>query len=183
MRIKTEELKETRIALEFETPADRFPELREMVRSGECDFPDPIRTRLKAVRIGDMVEVEGEIRTEVRLSCGRCLAEFTGPLEAAFTLIYAQQVPAAEEQSEPGAREVDVEEDGLIYFQGEEIDLTGGIQEQVILSLPLRPLCSEDCKGLCSRCGADLNQAPCGCLAATAGGPFAVLGQLKLKKG
>jgi len=102
MRIKTEELKETRIALEFETPADRFPILREMVRGGECDFTDPIRTRLRAARIGDMVEVEGDIRTTVRLSCGRCLVEFVSPLETAFTLTYAQQEPAAGEQSEPG---------------------------------------------------------------------------------
>jgi uncharacterized protein len=183
MRIKTEELKEARIALEFETSVDRFPALRKMVLSGECDFTDPIRTRLRAVRIGEMVEVEGEIRTTVRLSCGRCLAEFASPLETPFTLTYAQQAPAAGEQSEPGAHEGVFEEDGLIYFQGEDIDLTDGIQEQVILSLPLRALCSDSCKGLCARCGADLNTAACGCLAATAGNPFAVLDQLRLKKG
>jgi len=183
MRIKTEELKETRIALEFETPADRFPILREMVRSGECDFTDPIRTRLRAARIGDMVEVEGDIRTTVRLSCGRCLVEFVSPLETAFTLTYAQQEPAAGEQSEPGPHEMDVTGEGLIYFQGVDIDLTEGIQEQVVLSLPLRALCSESCKGLCARCGADLNQAACNCLAAAAGSPFAVLGRLKMEKG
>lgn len=183
MRIKTEELKETRIALEFETPADRFPILREMVRSGECDFADPIRTRLRAARIGDMVEVEGDIRTTVRLSCGRCLVEFVRPLETAFTLTYAQQEPAAGEQSEPGPHEMDVTGEGLIYFQGVDIDLTEGIQEQVVLSLPLRALCSESCKGLCARCGADLNQAACNCLAAPAGSPFAVLGRLKMEKG
>lgn len=183
MRIKTEELKETRIALEFETPADRFPILREMVRGGECDFTDPIRTRLRAARIGDMVEVEGDIRTTVRLSCGRCLVEFVSPLETAFTLTYAQQEPAAGEQSEPGPHEMDVTGEGLIYFQGVDIDLTEGIQEQVVLSLPLRALCSESCKGLCARCGADLNQAACNCLAAAAGSPFAVLGRLKMEKG
>lgn len=183
MRIKTEELKETRIALEFETPADRFPILREMVRSGECDFTDPIRSRLRAARIGDMVEVEGDIRTTVRLSCGRCLAEFVSPLETAFTLTYAQQEPAAGEQSEPGPHEMDVTGEGLIYFQGADIDLTEGVQEQVVLSLPLRALCSESCKGLCARCGADLNQAACNCLAAAAGSPFAVLGRLKMEKG
>lgn len=183
MRIKTEELKETRIALECDTPANCFPALREIMRSGECDFIDLIRTRLRAARIGDMVEVEGDIRTTVRLSCGRCLAEFAGPLEAGFALTYARQAPATGEPGEPGPHEMDPEEDSLVYFQGEEIDLTEGIQEQVILSLPLRPLCSESCKGLCPRCGADLNQAACGCLAATTGGPFAVLSQLKLEKG
>jgi uncharacterized protein len=182
MRITTQELNETGIALEFDTPADRFPTLREMVRGRECDFTGPVRTRLRAVRIGDMVEVEGDIRATVRLSCGRCLAEFISPLEAAFTLTYAQQMPAAGDEGDPRPHEMDVEEDGLIYFQGEDIDLTDGIQEQVILSLPLRPLCSESCKGLCARCGTDLNKAACGCLAATDGSPFAVLGRLKLEK-
>ena len=183
MRIKTEELKETRIALEFETSADRLPILREMVLRRECDFTGPIRTRLRSARIGDMVEVEGEIRTAVRLSCGRCLVEFISPLEATFALTYARQAPTEGGRSEPGPREMEAEEADLVYFQGEEIDLADGIQEQVILSLPLRPLCSEGCKGLCARCGADLNQGACGCLVATAGSPFAVLGRLKLDKG
>ncbi len=183
MRIGTEELKETRVAHEFDTPVDRFPALREIVRRRECDFTDAIHTRLHASRIGDMVEVEGEIRTTVRLSCGRCLAEFASPLETAFNLTYAQQASAAEGPVEPGPHEEDVAEAGLIYFQGNYIDLTDGIQEQVILSLPFRPLCSEHCKGLCAGCGADLNHAVCGCLAPTEGSPFAVLDRLKLEKG
>jgi uncharacterized protein len=183
MRIKTEEIKETRIAFEFDTPVDRFPALREMERRRECDFIDPIRTRLQAVRIGDMVEVEGEIRTTVRLSCGRCLAEFVSPLATGFTLTYARQAPAEADPDETGPYGMDVDEAGLIYFQGEDIDLADGIQEQVILCLPFRPLCSESCKGLCARCGADWNHAACGCLAAPTGSPFAVLGQLKVKGG
>lgn len=182
MRISTEELKETSLALEFETPAERFPALREMVRGGECDFISPIRTRLRAMRAGDMVEVEGEIRTSVRLSCGRCLAEFVSPLETTFALTYTRERPAVEKPAEPDTQEIDAEEAGLIFFQGEEIDLTEGIQEQVILSLPLKPLCSEACKGLCTRCGADLNAGACRCLEDPAGRPFSVLRQLKLEK-
>jgi uncharacterized protein len=182
MRISMEELKETSLALEFETPAERFPALREMVRRSECDFMSPIRTRLRAMRAGDMVEVEGEIRTTVRLSCGRCLAEFASPLKSAFALTYTRERPAPYEPAEPDIQEMDAAEAGLIYFQGEEIDLTDGIQEQVILSLPLRPLCSEACKGLCTHCGADLNAGACRCLAEPAGGPFSVLRRLKLEK-
>jgi uncharacterized protein len=183
MRIKTEELNETRVAFKFDAPAELFPALREMALRRECDFTGPIRTRLRAARIGDIVEVEGEIRTTVRLSCGRCLVEFISPLEAAFALTYSRQAPAEGGRSEPGLPAMEAAEADLVYFQGEEIDLTDGVQEQVILSLPLRPLCSEGCKGLCARCGAELNQGACGCLAATAGSPFAVLGRLKLDKG
>ena len=183
MRIKIEELKETRVALEFDAPADRFPALREMALRRECDFTDPIRTRLRAARIGDIVEVEGGIRTTVRLSCGRCLVEFISPLESTFALTYSRQAPAEGGRSEPGPHAIETAETDLVYFQGDEIDLTDGVQEQVVLSLPLRPLCSEGCKGLCARCGADLNQGACGCLVATAGSPFAVLGRLKLDRG
>jgi len=182
MRISTEELKETSLALEFEAAAERFPALREMVRGRECDFVGPIRARLRAMRVGDMVEVEGEIRTSVRLTCGRCLAEFVSPLETAFTLTFTRERPAADEPGELDTLEIRADEAGLIYFQGEEIDLTEGIQEQVILSLPLRPLCSEACKGLCTRCGADLNAGACTCLKEPAEGPFSVLRQLKPEK-
>lgn len=182
MRIGTEELKETRVAHEFGTPVDHFPALREIVRRRECDFTDAIHTRLRAARIGGMVEVEGEIRTTVRLSCGRCLAEFTTPLETAFNLTYIRQETPAEGPVEPGPREEEADEAGLIYFHGEEIDLTDGIQEQVILALPFRPLCNENCRGLCAGCGADLNHAACGCRTATEDSPFAVLDRLKLEK-
>jgi uncharacterized protein len=182
MRISTEELKETSLALEFEAAAERFPALREMVRGCECGFTGPIRTRLRAMRVGDMVEVEGEIRTSVRLSCGRCLVEFVAPLETAFALTFARKRPAGDEPAAPDVQEIGADAAGLVYFQGEEIDLTEGIQEQVILALPLRPLCSEACKGLCTRCGADLNTDACRCPKEPAEGPFAILRQLKLEK-
>jgi uncharacterized protein len=182
MRISTEELRETSLALEFATPVERFPALREMIRDRECDFMGPIRTRLRAMRVGDMVEVEGEIHAGVRLNCGRCLSEFVSPIETAFALTFTRQRPAADALADSDNREIGSEETGLIYFQGEEIDLTEGIQEQVILALPLRPLCREACKGLCTRCGADLNTGACSCLQESADGPFSVLRQFKLEK-
>jgi uncharacterized protein len=180
MRIHADQLNEGGVALVFEEPADWFPGLREMVRNGECEFTSPIRTRLRAARIREMVEVEGVVQTTARLTCGRCLALFDCPLEVDFALTYTGDRPGAPEIAEPEARELDAGEVGLIYFQGEEIDLTEGVQEQVILSFPLRPLCRKDCKGLCARCGADLNQEICRCAPPKTESPFAALGRLKL---
>jgi uncharacterized protein len=180
MRIQTEQLKESSLTFEFEVPATRFPSLQEMVRQQECDFTGPIQTRLKAARIGEMVQIEGQVRTTIRLTCGRCLREFISPLESEFALTYARDLPGFSETNQPEEKEIGAEDVGLIAFRGEEIDLTEGIQEQVILALPLRPLCSETCKGLCASCGADLNNADCKCSQPAADGPFAALGRIKL---
>jgi uncharacterized protein len=182
MRMAVRDITESGSVIEFNTPVDRFPILREMIREGECEFRSPLRTRLRAVRIGDLIEVEGETDSQVRFTCGRCLAEFTFPLTASVALTYAQRTAAVQKPGPGDDTEMPVEENDLIYFQGEDIDLTGGIQEQVILSLPLRPLCSNLCKGLCARCGADLNQSACGCFTTRAEGPFDVLSRLKLEK-
>jgi len=180
MRIQTEQLKESSVTFEFEVTATRFPSLQEMVRNRECDFTSPIQTRLKAVRIGEMVQIEGHVRTTIRLTCGRCLREFISPLESEFALTYARDLPGFPEADQPVEKEIGAEEIGLIAFRGEEIDLTDGIQEQLILALPLRPLCSETCKGLCPRCGSDLNDADCKCSRPAADSPFAGLGRIKL---
>jgi uncharacterized protein len=180
MRIHADQLKNGRLTVAFEEPADRFSSLREMTLSGECEFTRPIRVRLRASRIRELVEIEGVLQTAMRLTCGRCLAPFICPLEVEFALTYTGDRPGEPEKIGPEAKELDAGEAGLIYFQGEEIDLTEGIQEQMILSLPLRPLCRESCKGLCARCGADLNQERCRCGPPSAESPFAALSRLKL---
>jgi uncharacterized protein len=175
MRIPIEQLREGSRVFEFAPAASSFPVLRDMAGSGECRFASAVRVRLKAACVGEIVEVEGHLSTEVELACGRCLAPFTTSLESDFALTYlkAADAPAAEDL------ELTAEDAGLVYFRGEEIDLSEGIQEQVILAFPLRPLCRESCKGLCPACGADRNQAPCGCEAAPADGPFAALHRIR----
>jgi DUF177 domain-containing protein len=182
MRIHTEGLKESSLALEFEQKADVFPVLRELIRQHECQFTAPIRIRLKATRIGEMVEVEGDLETMLRLTCGRCLTEFAGPLATDFAFTYIREAREPLAGGAPAEGRIEAEEAGLIGFRGEEIDLTEGIQEQVVLNLPLRPLCREDCKGLCAACGADLNLGECDCRRQSPDGPFAALRHLQLGK-
>lgn len=180
MRIHVDQLKSGSLTVAFEEPADRFIGLRELIRSGECEFTSPIRARIRATRIRELVEIEGVVEADVRLTCGRCLAPFIYPIAVEFALTYTGGRAGDAESGEAEAVEQDAGESGLIYFQGEEIDLTEGIQEQVILSFPLRPLCRDTCRGLCARCGADLNHERCRCPAAPTDSPFAALGRLKL---
>jgi len=182
MRIHTEGLKESGLALEFDQKAEVFPVLQELIRRRECEFTAPIRIRLKAARIGEMVEVEGTLETTLRLTCGRCLAEFAGPFATDFAITYARQTHDLPADAPPAEGRAAAEDAGLIGFRGEEIDLTEGIQEQLVLGLPMRPLCREDCKGLCAACGADLNVDECNCRQQHPAGPFAALRHLRLGK-
>jgi len=182
MEILIEQLSEEGLVFEFEKSVETFPVLTEMVATGECEFAAPIRTILRALRVDDMVEMDGDIETSVRLPCSRCLHPFQISLTSHFALTYMRRAADGLEDTEPQEVELSAEDMGIVYFQGEKINLKNTIQEQVIMEFPLKPLCKQDCKGLCPRCGADLNEDPCDCDQRSSPGKFAVLKNLKLEK-
>ena len=79
-------------------------------------------------------------------------------------------------------KELTAEEIGMTYFHGEEIDLKNALQQQLIMSLSQRPLCKEACKGLCQKCGANLNEGDCRCTKDQINDRFEILKGLKLEK-
>lgn len=182
MKIRIEHIKEDGLEVEFEASAENFPVLSEMVKQGECKFTAPINTNLTASRIDDMIEVEGQFNTLVRLPCARCLNEYDTALNSRFNLTYVSRIPGEPEDEEMDEVEISAAEMGLIYFQGEEINLQDGIQEQVVMAIPIRALCRERCKGLCTVCGTDLNQGDCSCERKPISSKFASLKNLKLEK-
>jgi DUF177 domain-containing protein len=107
----------------------------------------------------DQFRLIGHVRTTLELSCSRCLEPFTLPVDAAFDLRYLPH------SQNTGEGEVEIEEDDLTaaYYQDDEIDLGQLMREQFYLSLPMKPLCSDACRGLCPVCGANLNRTPCAC--------------------
>jgi uncharacterized protein len=176
MHIHIEQISENGLPLQFEETPEAFPVLAEMVDKGACEFRAPISVTLRALRFGDMVEVDGDINTSVRLSCGRCLQKFEASLNSRFSLTYRlRESDTKEAESRQEELELKAEDMGLIYYQGEEIDLTNEIQEQVVMAFPLRALCQPDCKGLCPDCGSDLNDGKCGCDKKALTGKFAAL--------
>ena len=183
MRIRIEDLKEGKLNIKFEQRPETFPVLAEMAASGTYNFPELVKATLRAQQIGDIVEVEGRISTRVRLNCGRCLQSFEMPLESQFDLTYSQIEPAPGQGSSKDEEiELTAHDMGIIHYQGDEINIEKEIQEQVVLALPLRALCSPDCKGLCPGCGTDLNTASCDCDRSPSGGKFDALKKLDLKK-
>ena len=182
MYLRIEQIKNEGLYLEFEEQPDVFPVLSEMINQGECNFMAPIKTALRAIRIEDMIDVQGHLNTLVRLPCGRCLKEYETPLKSRFEITYAHRPPSALADEEQEEVEISAAETGLIYFEGEHINLQDGVQEQVILALPVRSLCSENCKGLCTSCGKDLNEGDCDCNRQPVDSRFAALKNLKLDK-
>lgn len=161
-------------------PADRFPALKETALEGVLSFDSPLEIEVRLRRIVGYVEASGRLKTSVRLSCSRCLADFSLPLSIPFEATFSEEAKAREASGEETEIELTAEAIDLFPFQGREIDLLEVIQEQVLLALPVRPLCREDCKGLCPRCGADLNQGACGCAEKPTDPRFAVLKNLKI---
>ena len=182
MEIHIEQIKEEGLVFEFEKSAAAFPVLAEMVDHGECEFSAPIGTILRVQRIGDMVEIDGDIETSVRLPCSRCLQPFETHLKSHFALTCLHRATDDIEDSEPQEVELSAENMGIVYYQGEKINLKDTIQEQVVMAFPFRALCRQDCRGLCPKCGADLNEDLCDCDRRSSPGKFAVLKNLKLEK-
>ena len=87
-----------------------------------------------------MVEIEGDFETSVCLPCSRCLRLFETHLKSHFSLTYMRRESEWGEDSEPQEVELNAEDIGMIYFQGDKIDLIDTIQEQVLMEFPLRVL-------------------------------------------
>jgi uncharacterized protein len=91
--------------------------------------------------------------------CARCVEPVSTPLTGDFDLIFRPQAADAE----PGERSITPDETEIGYYEESGLSLEDVVREQVLLSLPSRTLCKEDCKGLCPRCGQNLNLATCTC--------------------
>lgn len=180
--LHVDQIKDKEFFHEFEENPQDLPIIAEMIKNGESQFLIPLNIRLKAFRLRELYEVQGTFSTHVRLACSRCLKEFEMRLAGDFELTYTKEMPGFMDALDEQEIELRVEEIGLMYFKGEEINLQQGIQEQVLMAFPLQPLCDENCRGLCPQCGTDLNQGDCGCASGPGSSPFAALKNLKLNK-
>lgn len=163
----------------FSAKAQDFPVLAELIDTGEYTFSAPIDVSLTArVQVGDVIEVTGQISTSLSMACGRCLEPFEYTFRQSFVLGF---VKTSGDERIPDDEELEIREDeiGTEYYTGDVIELKHIIQEQVVLGLPLHPLCSDVCKGLCPTCGANRNMAPCTCSPGMGHPAFQMLKNLK----
>jgi DUF177 domain-containing protein len=138
----------------------------------------PLEVQGELTRTGQGILFRGKVRGMIRLQCGRCLESFLKTLEipvrSEWRLISAPSKSAEKERS----FQIEDLETGLI--KPGDLDLAERILEEVILTIPIQPLCRETCLGLCPICGENKNISPCNCKAKDETSPFSVLKDLKV---
>ncbi len=123
------------------------------------------------------IRVVGRLATGIQLSCARCLEPVEQDVRREFDLLY-RPIGVDRKADEVAIHEADTE---IGYYQGDGLALEDVMREQVLLAVPIRALCREDCRGLCPRCGRNWNKEKCGCAAPAADERWSALAQLKDK--
>ena len=119
----------------------------------------PITLAFDIYKDKDQFRLIGSVQTTLELPCSRCLEPFTWPVDSAFDLRYQ---PHARNTGE-GEREIEEDDLTTAFYENDTIDLGQLMREQFYLALPMKPLCRDDCKGLCPTCGTNWNKNPCDC--------------------
>ena len=123
----------------------------------DVQFISPVHGTVQLLRHGeDNVYVKAEVFTDIEIQCGRCLDPFEENITATFEL-----------QFSPVSNPEDVEseriEDGERYYDGETFDISEDARQVLVIQIPVWPLCSQTCEGLCTQCGVNLNEENCIC--------------------
>jgi uncharacterized protein len=132
----------------------------ELARTGD-DFHaiSPINLTVDVRKDGQKIRLAGRVVGAVEIECSRCLEPFTISVDAKVDTLF---LPSS---ANTGEAEQQVEEDdlGVAYYKDDQIDLGEVIREQLYLAMPMKPLCREDCLGLCPVCGGNKNRETCAC--------------------
>lgn len=116
---------------------------------------------VKVTRLGDGLLVQGDVEAKVQLQCSRCLDDISLPVDASLEEQFQPTVDV--ETGRPIKREEEEEDDTIFLIDTNHLmDLTEPVRQALLVAIPMRPLCREDCQGLCVVCGANLNYTDCG---------------------
>lgn len=126
------------------------------------------------------LHIGGTVGTGICYRCSRCLKECSLPVTARFDLFYLPQPKWLKSEEEIKLKYEDMD---IAYYDGIRLDVDLMVLEQIELSMPMKFVCREECKGLCFNCGADLNEGPCGCAARQPDSRLAVLLEFQKKMG
>lgn len=150
---------------------EQVPPNHEMWEGFEVDFQEPVDVALKATSVGEGVWVKGDWATTISAACRRCLTPLSVDVGGDIEVLFESMTPDELD---------DVE--GDVYplpDRGDELDMIPAIREQVLMKLPEYVVCSDECRGICAHCGADLNKTDCGCEPEVRANPWEALKKLK----
>lgn len=167
VRFEVSELRVNVADIKLETGSHKTVPVQIAIESTEeAQFDRPFEGEAEIWNVGDRLLVKATVSGEALVPCSRCLTAFSVPLNVSFDEEFVQGEPGAEDAADDDDEELGVERT-VTYYQGDEIDLSDPLRENVLLELPMQPLCDEDCKGLCPTCGSNLNTETCQCTEAT----------------
>ena len=135
----------------------------------------PIAVNGKVKLAGNEVFVNGHVDTRAQVECDRCLKPIELPVNADFELEYI----TGSEYESSGVAELTEAEMSVSVFDGDALDVDEIMKEQILLAVPTRMLCREDCKGICPQCGVDRNKGECKCVTEDIDPRWAALKNLK----
>ncbi len=138
----------------------------------------PVTAALHIDRSQEYIRVKGTVNVVVKQECSRCLDEFDWPMEASIESILVPKSALGDEES----KELTGEDLDLRTYEGEAFSIDDVVAEQIVLSLPIKPLCDENCGGLCPICGINRNRETCACEKPREDNPFAALKNFKPTK-
>ncbi|MEE2823041.1 MAG: DUF177 domain-containing protein [Acidobacteriota bacterium] len=137
-----------------------FAEGELSVASDVSLLKQPVHAELQISLSGEKICVNGVLKAKLEFTCSRCVKSFFRSIKKNVQVVY-QPDPVVEGEGE---------EFSLIYtdldvgfYHGQQLDVAALISEQVVLEVPMKPVCKEQCGGLCDQCGMDLNEGSCDC--------------------
>lgn len=136
---KSEE-KKLNLKLDIEKFSDGFE---------EYEVLEPLVLDGSLTRIGDIIYLDSIVKGVINLECSRCLEKFP----------YVVDLEIHEKLTDNPENK----DDEIIFINDDELDICEIVENNIIVSLPMKRLCKEDCKGLCSICGVNLNVTTCNC--------------------
>ena len=157
MKIRIEDITAQAKDLTFAEPEQEINRILGQGPIREYHLEGPVEVSVSFYRAGTELFFSGSLKTRTGAVCARCAEDFDAPGNRPFRFVLS---PKAIGYDADSLRAEDLE---FSLYEGDEVDLSPLIREQVLLALPTRPLCREDCRGLCPHCGINLNHSTCDC--------------------
>jgi uncharacterized protein len=176
VKIRLEDITGEAKDLAYAEPEQEINRILEKGPIREYHLEAPVEVSVSFYRAGMELFFNGSLKARTGAVCARCAEEFDVTSDRPFRFVLS---PKAVGYGDDPLRAEDLE---CSLYEGDQVDLSPLIREQVLLALPTRPLCQEDCRGLCPHCGANLNRTQCGCRVETLDPRLEALRSLKLPR-
>jgi uncharacterized protein len=176
VKIRIEDITADAKDLAFAEPQGEINRVLAQGPISEYHLDAPVEVEVSFYRAGTELFFSGSLISRTTAVCARCAEEFDAATDRPFRFVLS---PKSIGYDDDNLRAEDLE---FSLYEGEDIDLSPLIREQVLLALPTRPLCREDCRGLCPHCGSNLNHTQCGCRAETFDPRLEAIRSLKLPR-